>query len=62
MAWYRPDLYRRVLAYSITATNQQWPHNEQTPHGAWGFHESIIPNKPGEADQSVDGSRRQGFS
>jgi hypothetical protein len=46
MAWYRPDLYRRVLAYSITAINQQWPHNPETPHGAWGFHESLIPNSP----------------
>jgi predicted alpha/beta superfamily hydrolase len=46
MAWYRTDLYHRVLAYSITAINQQWPHNDQTPHGAWGFHESIIPNSP----------------
>src|SRR6266550_767005 len=46
MAWYRTDLYRRVLAYSITAINQQWPHNDETPHGAWGFHESIIPNSP----------------
>lgn len=46
MAWYRPDLYHRVLAYSITATNQQWPHNAQTPHGAWGFHERIIPHSP----------------
>jgi enterochelin esterase family protein len=46
MAWYRPDLYRRVLAYSITATNQQWPHNDETPHGAWGFHETLIPNSP----------------
>lgn len=46
MAWYRPDLYRRVLAYSITAINQQWPHNEETPHGAWGLHETLIPNSP----------------
>jgi enterochelin esterase family protein len=46
MAWYRPDLYHRVLAYSITAINQQWPHSDETPHGAWGFHESIIPNSP----------------
>src|SRR6266513_2077354 len=46
MAWYRTDLYHRVLAYSITAINQQWPHNDETPHGAWGFHESIIPNSP----------------
>jgi len=46
MAWYRPDLYHRVLAYSITAINQQWPHSDETPHGAWGFHESIVPNSP----------------
>jgi enterochelin esterase-like enzyme len=46
MAWYHPELYHRVLAYSITAINQQWPHNSDTPHGAWGFHEQIIPNSP----------------
>ena len=44
MAWYRPDLYRRVLSYSGTFINQQWPWNPKTPHGAWGFHESLIPN------------------
>ncbi len=46
MAWYRPDLYHRVLTYSGTYVNQQWPHNPETPHGAWGFHETIIPNSP----------------
>src|SRR5262245_494911 len=46
MAWYRPDLYHRVLSYSGTYVNQQWPHNPETPHGAWGYHESIIPNSP----------------
>lgn len=46
MAWYRNDLYRRVLAYSITAVNQQWPHNPVTPGGAWELHRSIIPNSP----------------
>ena len=46
MAWYHPDLYHRVLAYSITATNQQWPQSAETPHGAWGFHERLIPNSP----------------
>jgi len=43
MAWYRPDLYRRVLTYSGTYVNQQWPSNPQTPHGAWEFHEHLIP-------------------
>lgn len=43
MAWYRPDLYRRVLTYSGTFVNQQWPYNPETPHGAWEFHENLIP-------------------
>jgi enterochelin esterase-like enzyme len=46
MAWYHPDLYHRVLTYSMTAVNQQWPYNPETPHGAWGFHETLIPNSP----------------
>jgi iron(III)-enterobactin esterase len=46
MAWYRPDLYHRVLSYSGTYVNQQWPPNAETPHGAWGFHENIIPSSP----------------
>jgi predicted alpha/beta superfamily hydrolase len=46
MAWYRPDLYRRVLSYSGTFVNQQWPHNPETPGGAWGFHKRLIPESP----------------
>jgi enterochelin esterase-like enzyme len=46
MAWYRPDLYHRVLTYSGTYVNQQWPSSPQTPHGAWEFHERLIPNSP----------------
>jgi enterochelin esterase family protein len=46
MAWYRSDLYHRVLTYSGTYVNQQWPYNPETPHGAWGFHETLIPNSP----------------
>jgi hypothetical protein len=46
MAWYRNDLYHRVLAYSITAINQQWPHDPRTPGGAWDFHRAIIPGSP----------------
>jgi enterochelin esterase-like enzyme len=43
MAWYHPELYHRVLTYSGTYVNQQWPPNPQTPHGAWEFHEHLIP-------------------
>lgn len=43
MAWYHPELYHRVLTYSGTYVNQQWPYNPETPHGAWEFHENLIP-------------------
>jgi enterochelin esterase-like enzyme len=46
MAWYHPELYHRVLTYSGTYVNQQWPANPETPHGAWEFHERLIPNSP----------------
>jgi len=46
MAWYHPELYHRVLTYSGTYINQQWPYNSQAPHGAWEFHEHLIPNTP----------------
>ncbi len=44
MAWFHPDLYRRVLTYSGTYVNQQSPLNPQSPHGAWEYHEHFIPN------------------
>jgi iron(III)-enterobactin esterase len=46
MAWYHPDLYHRVLTYSGTYVNQQWPPNAESPHGAWEFHEHLIPDSP----------------
>jgi enterochelin esterase family protein len=46
MAWYHPEWYRRVISYSGTYVNQQWPFNPETPGGAWGYHESIIANSP----------------
>jgi enterochelin esterase-like enzyme len=46
MAWYHPDLYRRVLSYSGTFVNQQWPWNPDTPGGAWEYHRSLIPSSP----------------
>jgi iron(III)-enterobactin esterase len=46
MAWYHPELYHRVLTYSGTYVNQQWPYNAATPHGAWEFHEHLIPDNP----------------
>jgi len=46
MAWYHPEWYHRVLTYSGTYVNQQWPWNPATPGGAWEFHKSLIPNSP----------------
>ncbi len=43
MAWYHPELYHRVLTYSGTYVNQQWPVSTETPHGAWEFHEHLVP-------------------
>src|SRR5215471_1755034 len=43
MAWYHPEWYHRVLAISGTFVNQQWPPSPQTPHGAWEFHERLVP-------------------
>jgi Putative esterase len=38
MAWFHPELYHRVLAYSPTVVNQQWPHSPALPGGAWEYH------------------------
>ena len=46
MAWYHQELYHRVLTYSGTYVNQQWPPSAETPHGAWEFHERLVPNTP----------------
>lgn len=47
MAWFHPELYHRVLAYSPTFTNQQWPHDTALPGGAWEYHDPWPgPQKP----------------
>lgn len=49
MAWFHPELYRRVLVFSGTFVNLR---NDPVaaPHGAWEYHENFIPkttpNKP----------------
>ncbi|MDR3538599.1 MAG: alpha/beta hydrolase-fold protein [Acetobacteraceae bacterium] len=40
MAWFHPELYHRVLAYSPTMVNQQWPHDTALRGGAWEYHDS----------------------
>jgi enterochelin esterase-like enzyme len=46
MAWYHPELYHRVLSYSGTFVNQASPFNPAAPHGAWEYHEHLIPQNP----------------
>lgn len=43
MAWFRPDLYRKVLSYSGTFVNQQRRPDSAYPLGAWEYHENLIP-------------------
>jgi enterochelin esterase family protein len=43
MAWFHPEWYHRVLTYSGTYVNQQSPDNPESPHGAWEYHEHLIP-------------------
>ena len=42
MAWFHPEHWHRVMAYSITAVNQQWPKNPAQPGGAWQYHQGLI--------------------
>lgn len=65
MAWFHPELYRRVLVYSGTFVNLR--NGPDAPHGAWEYHENFIPktapNKPlriwlqvGERDNGANSS------
>jgi enterochelin esterase-like enzyme len=46
MAWYHTEWYHRVLTYSGTYVNQQWPWDAKTPGGAWEFARTLIPQSP----------------
>ena len=46
MAWFHPELYRRVLSYSGTFVAQESPTNPKSPHRAWEYHEHFIANSP----------------
>jgi len=44
MAWFRPDLFSRVIAYSATLVAQQDPQAPESsmyPHGAWDYHSDL---------------------
>ena len=46
MAWFHPEWYHRVISYSGTFVNQQWPFNPKNPGGAWDYHETLVPSAP----------------
>ena len=46
MAWFHPEWYHRVVSYSGTFVNQQWPFNPATPGGAWEYHNQLIAQSP----------------
>ncbi|MBI3867450.1 MAG: enterobactin esterase [Verrucomicrobia bacterium] len=51
MGWFRPDLFRRIIAYSGTFVDQQdddAPEEAKFPYGAWEYHSSmkLIANSP----------------
>lgn len=46
MAWFHPEWYRRVVSYSGTYVNQQWPFDPALPGGAWEYHQTLVPDTP----------------
>ena len=58
MAWYRNDLYRRVLSYSGTYVNQQWPWNPETPGRRVGVPPHADSQLAEEADPPLDARER----
>ncbi len=65
MAWFHTELWHRVLVFSPTFTSLR-RDPETAPHGAWEFHENLIPKSPakplriwlevGERDNGSTGS------
>ena len=65
MAWFHPELYRRVLTYSGTYVDQQSPKNPESPRGAWEYHAKLIPEAEAkpirvwlEVSENDNGSKR----
>ena len=58
MAWYRNDLYHRVLTYSGTYVNQQWPVQPRDAGRRVGISQKPDPEEPGEADPHLAARQR----
>jgi hypothetical protein len=46
MAWFLPNSFRRVISYSGSYTNLQYPADPNYPHGAWSYPERLIRDSP----------------
>jgi len=47
MAWFHPEWYHRIVSFSGTYVNQQWPYDPKYPGGAWEYHQTLVPgSKP----------------
>ena len=54
MAWFHPELYRKVLSYSGTYVNQQSPLNPASPRGAWRCPRDAHSQHSRQADPHLD--------
>ena len=62
MAWFHPELYHRVLTYSGTYVNQQWPYDPKTSAWSLGVPRAPDSGEPAEADPDLDGGWRSTIS
>jgi enterochelin esterase-like enzyme len=46
MAWFHPELYRRVLSYSGSFTNLENNGHPEISRGAWEYHQKLISGAP----------------
>ena len=46
MAWFQPDSFRRIISYSGSYTNLQFPTDPIYPRGAWSYPERLIKRFP----------------
>ena len=60
MAWFRNDLYHRVLTTSGTFVNQAWPFDPEVPRRGLGLPRDAHPQEPEEADPHFHLRRRRG--
>ena len=60
MAWFRNDLYHRVLTTSGTFVNQAWPFDPKYPRRRLGLPRDAHPQEPQEAHPAVHLRRRRG--